>query len=109
MMETIIVMIWDHKKETLPDYNNILVVSDFCRLTKSSSVVCGNDAFFFDYLIIGSKDLIAGIEQSGILLDRGIPVTNYYQQTSIENIYFLNENSLHSSFKRAYDHIRFSE
>ena len=48
-----------------------------------------NKIIDFDYLLIQSLDLIVDIQNLKILMDDG-PVTNFFQQTSQEHIYFGN-------------------
>lgn len=47
----------------------------------------------FNYLIF-SKEIEAKYPNNLILLENNIPVTNYYYQTSLENIYYIHKENI---------------
>ena len=48
----------------------------------------------FEYLIYSNKLAVTFQKENILLLENNIPVTNFYYQTTLENIYFITEDDL---------------
>lgn len=68
------------KEGTLTINQEVELISDY-------SLLFNNQIIDFDYLISDDYKLLKNLDKANILLDEGIPVTNFYQQTSKEHIY----------------------
>ena len=52
----------------------------------------GETTYIFDYLIFTNTDLILNFRETNILHEGGLPLTNFFFQTTYENIYFTSDN-----------------
>ena len=76
------------KKNYQPEKKDITVISDIVELVSDYQLLYNNKKMSFDYLIIEDLSLCSGLDKTGMLLDEGIPVTNYVFATSLDNIYY---------------------
>lgn len=53
-----------------------------------------NEIVEFEYLIYSNKSNITYNNENILLFENNIPVTNFYYQTTLENIYFIIEDNL---------------
>ena len=75
-------------------YNNTFTINSKIKLIDDCHLLYDNTELSFDYLIITDITLIEGHKEVGILTESKIPVTNYDKQTSIENIFYCNEDDI---------------
>jgi hypothetical protein len=59
-----------------------------------ATIKIDNDIYSFTYLIYSNKINVTYPASEIMILENGIPLTNWLYQTSIENIYYLTENNL---------------
>ena len=76
------------KKNYQPSIKDCLVISDDVVLLSDYELTLHHQIIGFDYLIIEDLSLCHHLEKTGILLDDGIPVTNYVMATSLDHIYY---------------------
>lgn len=73
--------------------SNYLVSNIPIYLKSDCECIINNEIITFDYLIFTDILLVNNIKEIGVLTENKVPVTNYFKQTSIENIYYCkNEN-----------------
>ena len=60
-------------------------------LLNSNEIKINEKIISFDYLIFDNIKLISNYLNSNILHDHTIPITNYFNATSIENIFYTND------------------
>lgn len=72
------------------DFNkeDILVINSNVQLISDYELKYNDNLIQFDYLIIDDLSKISNIENGKMLLDDGIPVTNWYGETSVESIFY---------------------
>mgnify|MGYP003297543329 CR=1 FL=1 len=68
--------------------SNYLVVSSNVELIDNLKIKVNNDILSFDYLIFDNVNLIINFKETNILHENKIPITNFYNATSIENIFY---------------------
>ena len=66
--------------------SNYLIINTPVFLLNSNEIIIS-----FDYLIFDNIKLISNYLNSNILHDHTIPITNYFNATSIENIFYTND------------------
>lgn len=69
---------------------NILVLNNNVILEDDMHIICNEQKYTFDYLIFTNPLSIINFRSTNILHEGGIPVTNYFYQTTYENIYYTN-------------------
>ena len=79
------------KKEIDINNDNYLVISNSVELVDNLEIKNNNDSLSFDYLIFYDVNLISNFKETNILHENKIPITNFYNATSIENIFYSNE------------------
>ena len=79
------------KKEIDINNDNYLVISNSVELVDNLEIKNNNDSLSFDYLIFDDVNLISNFKETNILHENKIPITNFYNATSIENIFYSNE------------------
>jgi hypothetical protein len=106
------ILIISSKQETTTQYPvDILVTNEFIDLCDDFSLKTSTELIHFDYLIILNKEHINNITMLPLYCDASIIVTNYYQQSNIDHIYYINENDefLFSKLDKAIHHICYGE
>lgn len=68
--------------ETLIINEPIMLINDYLLELQSNTQIS------FDYLIFDDVSLINNFQKTNILHDDGFPVTNFFLQTSLENIFY---------------------
>lgn len=68
--------------------NNYLLLNNNVFLTNNTTINYNNQEISFDYLIFDNTSLIINFDQTNILHDNKIPVTNFFYATSVDNIFF---------------------
>lgn len=76
------------KKEIDINNDNYLVISNSVELVDNLEIKNNNESLSFDYLIFDDINLISNFKETNILHENKIPITNFYNATSIENIFF---------------------
>ena len=76
------------KKNYEPKVSDCLVLNHEVWLMSDYALKSGDTTYDFDYLIIEDLSLCHDLDKTGILLDEGIPVTNFMMATSLDNIYY---------------------
>ena len=79
------------KKEIDINNDNYLVISNSVELVDNLEIKNNNESLSFDYLIFDDVNLISNFKETNILHENKIPITNFYNATSIENIFYSNE------------------
>ena len=83
-------------KQTL-DLNlsiDIKYVNDDFTLIDEHHLKYQDKVFEFEYLIYSNELNIQYEKQNLLMFENNIPITNFYHQTSIENIYHITETNL---------------
>ena len=62
-------------------HNTIL---DYCNIEDENSLIYENQKYYFEYLIIDDDNLISNCKFEK---DENFVITNYYQETSVNNIF----------------------
>ena len=70
-----------------------LLINDTIELLDSTQIKYNNNLISFDYLIFDNIDLISNFKETNILHENKIPITNFFNATSIENIFYSKEIS----------------
>ena len=73
---------------------NIKNINEQVKLIDDCHILYKEETISFDYLIFTDNSLVLNKKEIGILTENSIPVTNYEKQTSIENIYYCNEDDV---------------
>jgi hypothetical protein len=99
--------------------NNIIVRNQINALIVHYPIVVCNDYLItldqediaFDYLVILNTNLVANFSVLPLYKEVETIITNYYQQSSIEHIYYINENDLllEKKLELAINHICYGE
>lgn len=76
------------KNQYQTDLKDILIIHNEVTLLSDYQLLYNNQTLDFDYLIIEDLSLCHDLEATGMLLDEGLPVTNYVCATSLDNIYY---------------------
>ena len=61
-------------------------INDCVEMIDEYTLLYNNETILFDYLICDDFTLLKNLHKTNILMDDE-PVTNFYQQTSLEHIY----------------------
>lgn len=77
----------DNKLDVLY-FNSSFSLIDDCHLQ------INNEIFEFEYLIYSSKVAVNYTAENYLMMENNIPITNFYYQTSKENIYYITEENL---------------
>lgn len=85
------------KNCTSLNINETVTLIDDCHL------MYNNEEISFDYLIYSDIFLVLNQKLIGILTESKIPVTNFYKQTSVENIYFCKEDEIEETILGIYN------
>lgn len=73
---------------------DVMYINDDFTLVDDHHIKYQNKIIEFEYLIY-SSNLTINYDNSNLLLfENNIPITNFYFQTSLENIYYITENDL---------------
>ena len=75
-------------------YNDIFTITKPIYLKDSNTLLYNDEEISFDYLIFEDTSLITNLNNTQIMLENNIPITNFFNQTSIENIFFTSNISL---------------
>ena len=79
------------EKVNLDESLDVLLINESCLLVDDKHIKYNNDIYEFEYLIYSN---MVDIKNSFVILENGIPITNYYHQTSLDHIYYINEDNL---------------
>lgn len=88
----------------MEQYYQIIILSNTFKTTKSDILVIdksiileddvhltyNNQVYSFDYLIFTDVNQISNFRKTNILHEDNLPITNFYHQTTYENIYYTN-------------------
>ena len=85
------------KNEININNDNYLVITNYVELLDNMQNRYNDITISFDYLIFDNVDLISNFKETNILHENKIPITNFYNATSIENIFYSN-NILNTIF-----------
>ena len=67
---------------------NILVLNSAVTLVDDMHILVDDTTYSFDYLVFTDVSKILNFKSTNILHEDGIPVTNFFHQTTYENIYY---------------------
>lgn len=81
-----IIILSKNKIENLE--KNYLQISLPINLINNITIIFENCEYSFDYLIFDDINLINNYFETNILHDNNIPVTNFFNATSIDNIFY---------------------
>lgn len=84
------VIILTFKRFTISN-SNYLIIHTPIFLLNNNEIKIDKKIISFDYLIFDNIKLIHNYLSSNILHDNTIPITNYFNATSIENIFYTND------------------
>lgn len=109
MQTTILIISKEHQNEYNIDIDHLIIPS--ATIIDNNSLSYNNETYFFDYLFIDDLKCINNLE---IRLEHKKALTNFYLQTSIDNIFALldanNSNySLQDEIERVIDFIKGNE
>ena len=76
------------KKRFPININDCQIINNNIQMLDEYHLLNNEQIIEFDYLIIEALDLIKDLDKTNILLDDGIPVTNWFRETSLEHIYY---------------------
>ena len=68
--------------------DDILLINSKVEIIDDTKLKYQDQLINYDYLLIEDMSLVSGLTSINILLDEGIPVTNWYGETTIDNIYY---------------------
>lgn len=85
------------KNEININNDNYLVITNYVELLDNMQIRYNDITISFDYLIFDNVDLISNFKETNILHENKIPIINFYNATSIENIFYSN-NILNTIF-----------
>jgi hypothetical protein len=111
MKHTTILIITTKNTITLQYPIDILVVSESIDLIDDFSLNTSSEIIHFDYLVVLNTELIQNIPLLSLYYDGNTIVTNYYQQSNIDHIYYVSESdqSLNDKLDKALHHICYGE
>lgn len=70
------------------DNSNILVINEPVTLVDENHLLVNNISYTFDYLIFINPVQIINFNETSIMHENKIPVTNCFYQTTYENVYY---------------------
>ena len=70
------------------DNSNILVINEPITLVDENHLLVNSISYTFDYLIFTNPLQIINFNETSIMQENKIPVTNCFYQTTYENIYY---------------------
>lgn len=73
---------------------DVVYINDNFTLIDDHHLKCGDQIYEFEYLIYSNDLIITYLKPNHLLMENNIPITNYYYQTSIENIYYVTIKNL---------------
>lgn len=82
------------EKLNLDSSLDVLYINDNFTLIDDHHLKYGDQIFEFEYLIYSNNLIVTYQKPNLLLMENNIPITNYYYQTSIENIYYVTEQNL---------------
>ena len=71
----------------------LFINNDF-TLIDDHHLLYNNEIIEFEYLIYSNKLNVTYQKPNMLIFEHNIPITNFYYQTSLENIYFITEDNL---------------
>jgi len=90
-MESIqVVVISKNMSLSIPDFFYFHMINVPITFIDDHTLQLDSQFIQFDYLIILSKELVIDLNPLKLLIDRDVVVTNYFHQTILEHIYYLN-------------------
>ena len=78
------------KNEININNDNYLLISNNIDLLDNIQIKYNDIVVSFNYLIFDDVNLISNFKETNILHENKIPITNFYNATSIENIFYSN-------------------
>jgi hypothetical protein len=78
-------------KVNLDENLDVLLINESCELVDDKHIKYNNDIYEFEYLIYSN---LVDIKNTFVVCENEIPITNYYHQTSLDHIYYINEDNL---------------
>ena len=85
------------------DKEDILVIKDDVTLIDDVHILVNDITYSFDYLIFTNTSKIKNFKKTNILHENGIPVTNFFYQTTYENIYYTLEELINIALDNIID------
>ena len=76
------------KNELVINNNAYLLVNNAVELLDNTQIKLNNLVISFDYLIFDDITLISNFTETNILHEGKTPITNFFNTTSIENIFY---------------------
>jgi hypothetical protein len=73
---------------------DLLYINDNFTLLDDHHILYNNETYEFEYLIYSNLIDVVYNKEYMILREDNIPITNFYYQTSIDNIYYITEDNL---------------
>ena len=84
--------------------DDVIVINESVELIDEVTIMLSNkDIYNFDYLIFTSPSLITNFNETNILHDGGFPVTNYFHQTTYENIYYVTCDNIETALNNIFE------
>ena len=83
--------------------DDILVIKDKVILEDDMHIICNGITYNFDYLIFTNLLDITNFRSTNILHENEIPVTNYFYQTTYENIYYTESINIDKALENIYE------
>lgn len=95
-MEYYNLLIFTKNKLQLSSNYDHLILSDDFTFIDESHILVNDKTLEFTYLIYSNEFSVNYPTNSFILMEDNIPVTNFLHQTTLENIYYINNDSVES-------------
>ena len=85
MVDKMIIIIT--KKNISLNKKDCLIINHDVEMIDDYHLLNNNQVIEFDYLICDDYTLLHNLNQLDILLDEGMPVVNFYGETTLDNIF----------------------
>ncbi len=74
--------------------DELFLINKPITLIDDTHLMINDITYVFDYLVFTNANLINNLEQTSILMEGNVPVTNYFFQTTYENIYYTSDEKI---------------
>ena len=82
------------KEITLKQQLDVLFIRNDFIFIDDHHIKYNNEIIEFEYLIYSNELNVTFEKKNMLMFENNIPITNFYHQTSLENIYYITEDNL---------------
>lgn len=83
--------------------DNAITIDKPVKLINDVTLEIDDITYSFNYLIFTNTSQISNFYETNILHENGIPVTNFYYQTTYENIFYQGDGNIELAIETLYE------